>query len=94
MSLKLKVPAFLLPPSYGSGQSYEVVEVEGRTVGECIEQLETKFPGLKQKLRDEKGQLNPFYEVFVNSESSYPEELAKAVKDGDELMITVVFAGG
>jgi len=35
-----------------------------------------------------------YVDIYVNQESSYPEELAKPVKDGDELHITMIIAGG
>ena len=33
-------------------------------------------------------------EVYVNLESAYPDELAKQVKDGDEIHLTYMLAGG
>jgi len=56
-------------------------EVNGNTVGEC-------------RLFDKKGKLLSYVDIYVNLESSYPEELAKPVKDGDELSITLMIAGG
>lgn len=32
--------------------------------------------------------------IYVNGESAYPEELAKPVKDGDELTIDLIIEGG
>ena len=72
----------------------EVVQVVGRTIGECVDDLEAQFPGIKQRLCDDEGKLLSFYEIYVNSESSYPEELAKPVKDGDELTVVTLIAGG
>lgn len=72
----------------------EVVQVVGRTIGECVDDLEAQFPGIKQRLCDEEGKLLSFYDIYVNSESSYPEELAKPVKDGDELTVVTLIAGG
>jgi molybdopterin converting factor small subunit len=71
-----------------------VVEVSGSTVGECLNQLVKRFPRLKPMLLGKKGRLLNYVEVYVNQESSYPEELAKPVKDGDELHITLIIAGG
>jgi len=94
MSVKVRIPTFLHPSLYGPGRSYEIVEVMGHTVGECIDQLEIQFPGIKQELCDEKGQLEDYYCIYINSESSHPEELAKPVKDGDELTIVLIAGGG
>ena len=72
----------------------EVVEVEGRTVGDCLKELVGKFPSMRQALFDKKGRLLNVIEIYVNMASTYPEELAKRVKDGDEIQILVMLAGG
>jgi molybdopterin converting factor small subunit len=70
------------------------VEVAGTTVGECLTELVRRFPDIKSKLFDKKGKLLNYIDIYVNAESSYPEELAKSVKDGDKLSITLMLAGG
>ncbi len=70
------------------------VEVEGNTVGQCLDGLVNRFPGIKPRLFDKKGKLRNYIDIYVNQESSYPEELAKAVRDGDELHIMLLVAGG
>ena len=72
----------------------EVVDVEGQTVGECLNHLVQQFPALKDVLFDKKGKLLNVIEIYVNMESAYPEELAKKVKDGDKINILVMLAGG
>ena len=69
-------------------------EVSGTTVGECLADLVRQFPGIKAKLFDKKGKLLHYVDIYVNLESSYPEELAKLVNDGDKLSITLMIAGG
>ena len=70
------------------------VEVNGTTVGECLNDLVGQFPSLRKYVFDKKNRLLNYVDVYVNLESSYPEELAKPVKDGDELDITLIIAGG
>ena len=70
------------------------VEVSGTTVGECLTELVQKFPDIKTKLFGKNGKLLNYIDIYVNAESSYPEELAKPVKDGDKLSITLMLAGG
>ncbi len=70
------------------------VEVNGKTVGECLGRLVERFPGMKPKLFGKNGKLLNYVDIYVNTESSYPEELAKAVKDGDKLSVTLIIAGG
>jgi len=72
----------------------EVVEVTGHTTGECLENLESRFPVIKQLIRDKRGQLRRYCEILVNSESAYPKGLTTPVKDGDQIDIVVFFAGG
>ena len=70
------------------------VEVAGTTVGECLTELVQRFPDIKSKLFGKNGKLLNHIDIYVNAESSYPEELAKPVKDGDKLSITLMLAGG
>ena len=71
-----------------------MVEVNGRTVGQCFDSLVERFHGIKQGLFDNNGKLHSYIGVYVNWESAYPEELTKPVKDGDEIQIAVMFGGG
>jgi len=70
------------------------VKVNGTTVGQCLNDLVNQFPGIKPKIFDKKGKLLNYVDIYVNLESSYPEELALSVKDGDQLHITLIIAGG
>ena len=77
---------------FANGQ--DIVEVEGKTVGECLNHLITQFPDFKDALFDKKGHLLNIVEIYVNMESAYPDELKKPVKDGDAIHITIMLAGG
>ena len=90
MSIKVRLHPFL--QNLAGGQ--EVVEVTGHTTGECLENLEGRFPGIKQQIRDKRGQLRRYCEILVNSESTYPKELTTPVKDGDQIDIVIFVAGG
>lgn len=70
------------------------VKVKGNTVGQCLDDLIRQFPQTKRWLFDKRGRLRNYVDIYVNQESSYPEEMAKPVKDGDELYITLIIAGG
>jgi molybdopterin synthase sulfur carrier subunit len=70
------------------------VEVEGKTVGECVESLIRKYPDIESSLLDKTGNLLKVVEVYVNGESAYPEELAKPIKDGDNIHLVLMLAGG
>ena len=72
----------------------EMVKVEGETVGDCLDHLIEQYPGMREGLFDKKGKLLNVVEVYVNNESAYPEELAKPVRDGDEIHLILMLAGG
>ncbi len=72
----------------------EVVETKGSTVGECLKDLVRQYPAMGASIYGKKGGLNPLLEIYVNAESAYPDELAKRVKDGDALHITLMLSGG
>ena len=73
---------------------HSVVDVKGKTVGECLEDLIKKYPGMKENLFDTKGNLLNVIEIYVNLESAYPNELIKKVSNGDEIYLTAKLAGG
>ena len=72
----------------------DIVEVEGKSVGDCLSQLIAQFPGFQEVLFAKSGKLQNWIEIYVNMESAYPEELAKPVEDGDEIHITIMLSGG
>jgi molybdopterin converting factor small subunit len=72
----------------------EVVAVEGNTVGECLNHLIKQFPGMEKALFSKKDKLLNVVEVFVNHATAYPDELLKPLKDGDEIHLVVMLAGG
>ncbi len=71
-----------------------VAKVKGSTVGECLAELVKQFPDLKKFLFDKHGKLSHVFDVYVNGESAYPQELAKPVKNGDKINIVFIISGG
>ncbi len=73
----------------------EVVEAEGSTVGDILQSLDTSYPGLKERICDESGNVRRFVNVYLNDEDiRFLEENATPVKDGDEISIVPAIAGG
>jgi len=90
MSVNVHIHTTHRPLTNGS----KVVAVEGRTVGECLTSLTKQFPGMEKALFVNKGKLLNNVEVLLNHVSAYPDELVKPVKDGDEIYLIVMLAGG
>jgi molybdopterin converting factor small subunit len=72
----------------------ETLEVDGKTVGECFHQLVKRFPNMQSAIFNQKGELQNLIEVYLNSESAHPDELARSTEDGDEIYITTILSGG
>ena len=70
------------------------VKVEGNSVGACLDDLVRQFPDMGNALFDKKGKLLNAIEIYINQKSAYPDELVKPVKDGDDIHITLMLAGG
>ena len=73
----------------------EVVSAAGATVGELLENLDKAFPGLRERICDEEGNVRRFVNIFVNDEDiRFLEDRATPVKDADEVSIVPAIAGG
>ena len=73
----------------------EVVTVTAASVGAAIVELQGKFPGIKDRLLDDKGEVRRFVNLYVNEEDiRFLENQATPLKDGDEISIIPAIAGG
>ncbi len=89
-SVKINIPSYMRSFT----NNMEVVEVNGSTVGKCLDHLMKQFPGIKGQLFSKHGNLFENIIISINGKSAYPEQLAKPVKDGDELNIVFIIGGG
>ena len=60
----VRIPAPLRRVTNGQDK----VEVEAATLGQLIDGLEEAFPGLKERLVDEAGELRYFVNIYLNGE--------------------------
>ncbi len=90
--MPIKVHVHATHRRFTGGQ--EVVLVEGKTVGECLNHLIEQFPGMEKAIFAKKDRLHHIVEVYLNHASAHPNELAKPVKDGDEIHLILMLAGG
>lgn len=69
--------------------------VSGKTVGECLEQLTKEHAELRKILFREKGELHDYLYVYINNENTTRDSVVnRQVKDGDEIRLVVLVAGG
>lgn len=72
-----------------------VVQVEGGTIADVIDQLDRRHPGLKAQLMTDEGELHRFVNVYVNDEDArYLEKLDTKVAEGDTVSLLPSVAGG
>lgn len=91
MSATVRIPGPLRKITNG----VEKADVEGADLAACIGELESKFPGIQDRMLDEAGELRYFVNVYLNGEDvRFLEGLSTAVSSGDELSIVPAVAGG
>ncbi|MYE45305.1 MAG: MoaD/ThiS family protein [Chloroflexi bacterium] len=68
---------------------------EGGTVAELIEDIDRRYPGFREQLVDEGGELHRFVNVYLNDEDvRFLEGARTALSEGDEISILPALAGG
>jgi molybdopterin synthase sulfur carrier subunit len=91
MAVPVRIPTPLRTVTKGAAE----VQAAGDTVSDVIEDLERQFPGLRDRLMDEGGELRRFINIYVNEEDIRFLEGAKTVlKAGDSVSIVPAIAGG
>ncbi|GAA1657438.1 MoaD/ThiS family protein [Kribbella alba] len=91
MSVSVRVPTILRPYTQGASE----VSVEGATLSEVLESLDTSFPGIKGRVLDDSGELRRFVNVYVdNDDVRFAEGLQTSIKDGGQVSIIPAVAGG
>ncbi len=91
MAVTVRIPTALRRVTQGQGE----VQVEAKTIGELIDVLEKEFPGIKERLVDENGEIRKFVNFFVNDEDiRFLKGKDTELKDGDIVAIIPAIAGG
>ncbi|MBI1922943.1 MoaD/ThiS family protein [Candidatus Poribacteria bacterium] len=76
-------------------QNLSEVEGVGSDISSIIENLEANYPGLKERICDESGNVRRFVNIYLNDEDiRFRDGNATAVKEGDEISIIPAIAGG
>ena len=91
MAVTVRIPTPLQRLTNGQAE----VKCEGSSVNTLLADLEKRYPGIKERICDEKGQLRRFVNIFVNEEDiRFLKGDQTAVKDGDDVSIIPAIAGG
>ena len=67
MSITFRIPGPLLP--FTGGRTVVQADAAAGTVGEALAQLWRLYPGLRDRVLTEQGQVRPHVNVFVGTES-------------------------
>lgn len=91
MSVKVRIPTPLQKLTHEKSE----VEISAKTVQDLIKQLNQSYPGMKERICDEKGNIRRFVNIFLNEEDiRFLKKEATPLKDGDEISIVPAIAGG
>jgi molybdopterin/thiamine biosynthesis adenylyltransferase/rhodanese-related sulfurtransferase/molybdopterin converting factor small subunit len=91
MATRILIPTPLRPFT----DKLDAVEIDGATIGELLQNLTTKYGGLKQHLYAADGKLRSFVNVYVNDDDiRYLQKDLTPIKAGDTVSIIPSVAGG
>ena len=91
MAVLVRIPTPLRRMTNGLSQ----VEMDESNLSEMIDRLEFNYPGFKERLLDEEGELRYFVNIYLNGEDvRFLDGLGTTAKSGDEISIVPAVAGG
>ena len=91
MSVRVRIPTPLRSATDGTAE----VSSDASDVAGVITELETRYPAIRGRLRDDSGALRRFVNLYVNGEDvRFKNGLDTSLSAGDELSIVPAVAGG
>ena len=91
MAVTVRIPT----PLRRLTQDQAEVEAVGADVASIIDNLEENYPGMKERICDESGEIRRFVNVYLDDKDiRFLDGKATAVKDGAEISIIPAIAGG
>ena len=91
MGVTVRIPTPLRRMTGGADK----VELDVADLSQMIDRLESDYPGFKERLLDEEGELRYFVNIYVNGEDiRFDQGLRTSIKSGDEISIVPAVAGG
>lgn len=91
MAVTVKIPT----PLRGLTQNQDTAKIDAADLQTVVGALETQFPGMRERLLDEGGEIRRFVNIYVNGEDvRFLQGLGTVLKSGDEVSIVPAVAGG
>jgi len=91
VTVMVKIPTIFRPQVGG----YPAVEAAGETLRDLLDDLERRYPGIKERIVSEDGRLHRFVNLYLNDEDvRYLGSLETKVQEGDTVSILPAVAGG
>jgi len=92
LSVTVRIPA---PLRKVTGERDVITADGGGSLSEIISRLDQEYPGLKERICDENGEIRRFVNLYINGEDvRFLSGLETPVKAGDEVSIVPAVAGG
>lgn len=90
MAIEVRIPTILRSHTDGA----KAVSGDGKTLGELLDDLEARHPGLRERLVDDGG-LRRFVNLYRNDEDvRFTGGLDTELEDGDTVTVLPAVAGG
>lgn len=91
MAVEVRIPTVFRKFTGGA----PTAEVKAGTIGQAIQQLGERYPGFREQVLTDSGELHRYVNVYVNDEDArYLDKLDTSVADGDTISLLPSVAGG
>ena len=91
MSVVVRIPT----PLRKMTQNEAEVSAEGSDIASLIDNLENNYPGIKDRICDDQGEIRRFVNIYLNDEDiRFLQGQSTSLADGDEVSIIPAIAGG
>ena len=91
MAVKVRIPTPLMKLTNNQSE----VSAEGGTIADILNNLESQYTGIKDRICDESGAPRRFINIYLNEEDiRFLDGEKTGVKEGDEISIIPAIAGG
>ena len=91
MPVKVRIPTPLMKLTNNQAE----ISAEGGTIADILNNLESQFAGIKERICEENGAPRRFINIYLNEEDiRFLDGEKTKIKDGDEISIIPAIAGG